>query len=231
MIVEDLFLDQNGEIVSQRLSPGSTSADYRFTELKDDVENYGWDATVPLDWGRSYIELSGGAQHARKARVYRQTEFSFGYGTESPGSTFVGELGDLFSDQRLFATIPNPNPDVGVADSRVFENQFDFNRQGANTNSYLAATMTDAAYGSVDWTVADTWRVAAGARWEDYRQASVPWNPYGFTPGAPQVNADFENPPESGQIPPERLAEIESWYFQEDKIYPSIGFTVRGRLA
>ena len=61
VIVEDLFLDQNGEIVSQRLSPGSTSADYRFTELKDDVENYGWDATVPLDWGRSYIELSGGA--------------------------------------------------------------------------------------------------------------------------------------------------------------------------
>ena len=230
VIVEDLFLDANGEIVSQRLSPGSTSADYRFTELTDDVENYGWDVTVPLDWGRSFIEFTAGAQHARKARVYRQTEFQFGYGTESPSETFVGELGDLFSDERLFATVPNPDPGVGVPGSQVFVNQFNFNRQGANTNSYLAATMTDAAYGSVDWTYADTWRIAAGARWEDYRQASVPWNPYGFTLGEPQVNADFESPPGSGNIPPERLAELDSWYFQEDKVYPSLGLTYMGSL-
>ena len=230
VILEDLFLDSNGDILSQRLSPGSTSADFRFTELSDDVENYGWDITVPLDWGRSYIEVTAGAQHARKARIYRQTEFLFGYGTESPPETFVGELGELFSDERLFATQPNPDPNVGVPNSQVFVNQFNFNRQGANTNSYLAATMTDGLYGSVDWTFADTWRVAAGARWEDYRQASVPWNPYGFTLGSPQVNADFENPPESGNIPPERLAELDSWYFAEDKVYPSLGLTYMGSL-
>ena len=35
--------------------------DFRFTELSDDVENYGWDITVPLDWGRSFIEVTAGA--------------------------------------------------------------------------------------------------------------------------------------------------------------------------
>jgi len=229
-IVSDLFLDENGEVVDERLSPGSTSADFRFTELEDEVENYGYDFMVPFDFGSNYVEVTAGAQHARKARLYRQTEFQMGYGTESPEDTFRGELGELFSDERLFDTIPNPDPGVGVPGSEVFVNQFEFNRQGADTNSYLAATMTDAAYGAIDWTIADTWRIAAGARWEDYRQASVPWNPYGFTLGEPQVNADFESPPESGNIPPERLAEIDSWYFQEDKVYPSLGLTYMGSL-
>lgn len=228
-IVSDTVVD-DGVVQSASVSVGSTSADYRFTELRDEVEDYGWSVNVPLEWGRSYVELAGGAAHNQKARTYRQTEFLFGYGSESPPETFQGSFDEVFSDQRLFATIPNPDPNVGVPGSEVFLNQFAFNRQGTNTNSYIAATMTDSIWGSVDWTFADTWRVAAGARWEDYRQASVPWNPYGFTLGSPQVNADFESPPESGNITPEGLAEIDSWYFQEDKIYPAIGLTYMGSL-
>ncbi len=221
---------ENGVVQSSAVSIGSTSADYRFTELRDEVEDAGWSVNLPLDWGRSYIELGGGAAHNQKARVYKQTEFLFGYGSESPSESFEGPFDVVFGDERLFDTVPNPDPNVGVPGAEVFVNQFQFNRQGANTNSYIAATMTDSVWGSVDWTYADTWRVAAGARWEDYRQASVPWNPYGYTLGSPQVNADFEDPPGSGQISEAGREEIDSWYFQEDKIYPALGLTYMGSL-
>ncbi len=230
VVTSDTFFDENGGLLSESVSPGSSSADYRFTELEDDVEDYGWRVALPLEFGNSFVELSGGAGHAQKARVYRQTEFSLGFRDVPDAATLEGDLGDVFSDENFFATVPNPNPNVGVPDSLVYENDLVFARVGANTNSYLAATMTDAVFGQVDWTIADTWRIVAGGRWEDYRQVSVPWNPYGFSIGQPQVDADFEDPPGSGNIPPADLEEIESWYFQEDKLYPTVALTYMGSL-
>ena len=37
----------------------------------------------------------------------------------------------------------------------------------------------DGIWGKVDWTYRDNWRVAVGARWEDYRQVAVEWDPWG----------------------------------------------------
>ena len=38
----------------------------------------------------------------------------------------------------------------------------------------------DAAWGKLDVTWNDTWRLAAGARWEDFSQLSVPIDQYEF---------------------------------------------------
>ncbi|MEL7187625.1 MAG: TonB-dependent receptor [Pseudomonadota bacterium] len=62
----------------------------------------------------------------------------------------------------------------------------------------------------------NTWRVAVGARWEDYRQVAVDWNPYGFSLADPQVTDDIE--------------ELENGTFNEDKVYPSLGLTYMGDL-
>ena len=219
-ITSDTTFDTNGAMTGETVSIGSNSADYRFTELEDDVRDYGWSAMLPVEFGNSYVEISGGGGHAQKARTYRQTQFSMGFRDVSDISVLEGPLNEVFSDENIFATIPNPDPNNPVPDSLVYENDLFFNRTGANTNSYLAATMTDAAFGQVDWTIADTWRIVAGARWEDYRQVSVPWNPYGFSLGSPQVDADFEG----------REEDLEELYFQEDKVYPSVGLTYMGSL-
>jgi len=197
------------------VSPGSTAADYRFTDLDDDVENWGWKGSLPLSIGQSYIEVSGGYDHAQKSRTYKQSEFSLGFLSVSSPSVLTGPLDQVFSDENLFAR-PEDNPLTAVDESRSYLNDALFDRQGANTNSYLAATMTDSAWGTVDWTWNDTWRFAVGARWEDYRQVAVEWNPYGFTEDDPQVTTDE--------------VVLEERTFQSDKIYPSLGITYMSDL-
>ena len=40
-----------------------------------EAEGDGRSIMVPFDFGSNYVEVTAGAQHARKARLYRQTEF------------------------------------------------------------------------------------------------------------------------------------------------------------
>ena len=201
-----------GAVISESVRLGSSAADFRFTRLDDRVEHYGWSGMLPLEFGASYVELSGGWDHARKSRTYRQTQISLGFLNVADPSVLTGSLGEVFSDANLLADAPDPSSPV--AGARVFLNNAEFDRRGTNSNSYLAAMMTDAVWGQVDWTIDDTWRIAAGARWEDYKQVAVDWNPYGYSAGDPQVTTD-----------PDALRDST---FLDDKVYPSVAFTYMG---
>lgn len=212
-IASETFTDRaTGAVLSESVRLTSSAADYRFTDLDDEVDNYGWSMALPLQLEDSFVEVSGGYDHAQKARTYRQSQFSLGYLGVSDSSVLDGTLGDVFSDEKILAD--SPDPSSSVPGTRVFDNNIVFDRQGANTNSYIAATMTDSVWGKFDWTWQDTWRVAVGARWEDYRQVAVDWNPYGFTEASPQVTTD-----------PDTLL-LGSFY--EDRIYPAVGITFMG---
>ena len=216
-VTSETFTDRTtGAVESESVRLGSSAADYRFTDLNDEVEHYGWSGTLPLEWGNSYVEVSGGWDHAQKARSYAQTQLSLGYLNVSDQSVLEGSLGDVFSDANILADIPDPDPTNPVPGARVFVNSVEFDRRGTNSNSYIAATMTDSAWGQVDWTFDDTWRVAAGARWEDYRQVAVDWNPYGFSLDDPQVTTDEDV--------------LALGTFNEDKVYPSAALTYMGDL-
>ena len=149
---------------------------------------------------RNLIEFKGGWQHARKARTYRQTQFSLGALNVDDTKALQLPLNEIFSE----SVIMNP------------ANNFVFDRQGTNNESYIAATMTDAVFGMVDWTLDDTWRLAVGARWEDYRQAAVNWNPFGYSEADPNVTTD-----------PDELAE---GVFAKDEIYPAAAITYMSDL-
>ena len=199
-----------GAVQGEAVTLSSQAADYRFTELDDEVQNYGWGFTLPFDTQRSVIELSGGWQHSRKARTYRQSQFSLGALAVDDPSTLGLSLSEVFSD----SVVLDP------------ANNFVFDRQGTNNESYIAATMTDGLYGSVDWTLDDTWRVAAGARWEDYRQVATPWNAFGYSGDNPQIDpcalvdpCDFTTNPDDNRTFTSEAA------FNEDKVYPAASFT------
>lgn len=188
------------EVESEAVRLSNTAADYRFTELDDEVQNWGWSATVPLYTDDSVVDLSFGYQHDRKARTYRQTQFSLGALAVDELATLSGPLDEVFSDENILDT----------------DNNYLFDLQGTNTQSYIAATMTDAVYGKVDWTWRDTWRIAAGARWEDYRQVAVDWNPFGYSQSDPQVTTNPEI--------------LERGTFLNDKVYPAVNLTYIGDL-
>jgi len=193
---------ETGEVLSSAVTLNNRAADYRFTDLDDRVENYGWGLTYPLAFGNSYVDVGVGYEHDQKARTYDQRQFSIGPGSGiSDFDILQGgpeDLGSIFSTANLLDPA----------------NDFIFAIQGTNNQSYLAATMTEAFYGKVDWTWNDTWRVAGGLRWEDYKQVAVDWNPLSFSIQNPQVTTD-----------PDRLAEQA---FQKDEIFPSVAVTYMG---
>jgi TonB-dependent receptor len=191
---------QTGAVQGEAVARDSNAADFRFTDLDDEVINHGWSATLPIDLERNRFALSGGYNHARKARTYRQSQFSIGALSVADTSVLRGPLDQVFSDENILDPA----------------NNFVFERQGTNNESYIAATMTDAIFGIVEWTYDDTWRIATGARWEDYRQVALAWNPYGFSQANPQVST---NP-----------AVLERGTFTSDEIYPSASVTYMSDL-
>ncbi|MDJ0812912.1 MAG: TonB-dependent receptor plug domain-containing protein [Woeseiaceae bacterium] len=199
-----------GRVLSDRVTRQSSAAEYRFTELEDEVENYGWKGTLPISLRNSYLEVSGGYDHAQKVRTYEQSEFSLGFLSVVDQSVLEGPLDQVFSDENLFERFPD-DPLTQIDESLAYVNDVQFDRQGSNTNSYLAATVTDSMWGKVDWTYKDSWRFAVGARWEDYRQVAVEWNPWGFSEENPQVTTD--------------PAILEERTFTEDEYYPAASVT------
>ncbi|MEL6870318.1 MAG: TonB-dependent receptor [Pseudomonadota bacterium] len=184
-----------GATLSDAVALDATAADYRFTELADEVRSSGVSITLPFTTERNVVDVTFGWDTDTKAREYLQYQFSIGALDIADPNALSGPLGDVFSDENIL------NP----------ENNFVFNRQGTNNQSYLAATITDAAFGTIDWTFDDRWRVNAGLRWEDYRQVALDWNPLGFSEADPQITQD-----------PEALANAS---FQRDDLFPSLAVT------
>lgn len=187
-----------GDVLSSQVTLDATAADFRFTKLNDDVTNYGWQATLPYYGQDLFLEVSGGYNYASKARRYEQAQFGLGFTRVADPAVLQGPLGDVFSDANLF----DPTNDVV------------FDRQGTNNQSYLAATITEAAFGKFDFTLRDKWRASAGLRWENYSQVALDWNIYGFTADDPQITQD-----------PDALL---AGTFQRDDWYPSIALTYIG---
>lgn len=162
------------EVLDEQVTLSNTAGDFRFTDLEDQLENYGWSFSLPVDTRRHLVEFTGGYNHARKIRTYEQTQFSLGAIAVADSGSLRGSLDQVFSE----ASITDPS------------NNFIFDRQGTNNESYIAATMTDGVFGAVDWTIDDKFRIATGLRWEDYRQVAVSWNPYGYSLADPQISND-----------------------------------------
>ncbi len=184
-----------GAVESASVNLSSSAADFRFTQLDDDVTSYRWQAVLPIETARSIIELSAGAEHGQKSRTYRQAQFGLGPLQVDVPSVLTGPLGTVFSD----TNVTNP------------ANGFVFDLIGTNNQSYLAATMTDAVFGNLDWTLDDRWRASVGARWEDYRQVALDWNIFGNGIDNPQISND-----------PVILAR---GTYRNDKVYPSVSLT------
>ena len=91
---------------------------------------------------------------------------------------------------------------------------FRIQEQGSASRSYLAATMVDASYGMVDWTFDDSWRITAGARYEDYRQIALPWNVFGYTLDQPQLPTDLDT--------------LSAAAFADDDYFPSVSLVYMG---
>lgn len=202
-------------VLGEQVVLSNTSGDFRFTDLDDEVQDYGWSFNLPYYGNSNSVEFAGGFSHSRKARTYEQLQFSLGATSVADPGALQGSLDTVYSDSNILDT----------------ENNFIFDRQGTNNESYIAATMTDAIFGQVDWTYDDTWRLAVGARWEDYRQAAVEWNPLGFSAEDPQINpCNLIDPCDFTSSDDDARTFTSDAVFSEDKVYPSASITYMSDL-
>ena len=133
-----------GAVQSASIRQDVSAADFRFTDLEDEVLSYGSTVNLPFIFDNATVDVTFGYQYGRKARVYQQREF--GLGSANAASTLLaGSVGQVFSD----VAITNP------------ANGFQLRVQGG-ARSYIAATLTSGYFGMIDTLLNDTWRFTIG---------------------------------------------------------------------
>jgi TonB-dependent receptor len=199
---EDTVDPATGAVISTAVRRSSSAANYRYTDLEDEVESYGWDLMRPFSGDNIDVEVSGGWDYSRKARGYLQTELTLG--TTTAGAPLTGTPGSVLTDTNLLNSA----------------NQFRLGIGGIGTESYLAAQTVEGAYLKFDAMLGDAWRLSGGVRWEQFYQASLPIDPLEFDTDVGQSVI-----PVSGSDPDQNAASLMSVLFTEDQTYPTLSAT------
>jgi TonB-dependent receptor len=201
---EDTVDPVTGSLISTAMRRSSSAANYRYTDLQDEVESYGWDLMKPIAARNLDLELSGGWDYSRKAREYLQTELTLGTTAPAAGPILVGTPGGVLTDANLL------NP----------ANAFGLGIGGIGTESYLAAQTVEGAFLKLDATVGERWRFGGGVRWEQFYQLSLPIDPLEFNPSVGQSVIRV-----TGSDPDQNAANLLPIVFKEDELYPALSAT------
>lgn len=185
-----------GNAISSNILASANSIQFLFSDLADEVETWGGQLTVPFTGNSWDLELSGGGSYNRKGRSFQQLSFAL---ATQPTDGFAAISGLPISEALSDENILDPN--VGITTLTPA------GRIG--TESYGAGQITDAGFGKFDLLVNDTWRLSGGARWENFRQVSVPIDYLNF----------------DGQRIPLSPEEIEESTFLSDEWYPMLSAT------
>jgi len=186
-----------GEVLSSSIRSTTSAAEYRFTDLEDDVDSYGYKLNLPFE--RASGRLTGGAfggyDYYQKGRSYLQTQFNLGTTAAAATPILEGTPGTVLTDENILDPV----------------NEFLLSLGGIGTESYLAGETIDAAFGGVDLTLDERWRMNAGVRWESWSQLSVPVNQYEFRTSVGKVPLTAEQLANAGK--------------SDDDLYPSAAIT------
>jgi outer membrane receptor protein involved in Fe transport len=193
---QDQVDPQTGSVLRTFVRPSATSAEYRFSELLDDVRSRGFSVAMPLTFGPAQLLVSGGGDYYQKARSYLQNQLNFGSTVASASGVLQGTPESVFTD-------------ANVLDPR---NGFALSIGGIGTESYLAGETIGAGWGKFDLKWGESWRISGGARHEDFLRVVAPVNPLQFDVNRSKIVL----PPGSG---------VESLARQQDDWYPALAVT------
>lgn len=191
---EDGIFDQETE---SSLRGATTASRYTFQNLDDEVENWGFNVSLPLTYKRSEIELKFGGDFIEKTRE--------SYARRIDVNTLAFDDLDLTGDEvdQILSEDVMLNHPLQTNDNIIRDTSVD-------GDDYYSAQKVDAFYGEVDWFYNHKWRVTAGIRWEDFRQVVAPLDP---------ATGQFDLPSEPTE---EDLADL---IFSEEDFYPAMALT------
>lgn len=208
--IDDIDPD-TGEFIRRRVNESATAASYRYQDLEDEVESYGFDVTLPLSFQSTEVRLTAGYKYDRKARDYSALTVNI----DTAGANLDalnGNTSEVFSDDNISDPL----------------NRFETTFGSGRPESYLAAQTTEAGFFMFDVTWQDTWRLVGGLRSETYQQVSIPID-----------ELDFQNGPSAEVIAEGSFTEDEVYpalsltYIHDDEFQIRFGYgrtTVRPDL-
>lgn len=143
--------------VTSFLRRNQNAVNYSFGDMKDNTENFSWNAKLPLTLGKAEMTLSGGYSYFERNRNAQTDRFNFdtvGYSLEQ----LSGSFSEIFSDESILNAA----------------NGFKISNVTTQADDYLAAQMIDAGYGALELNYDYKFRLNLGVRYEDFKQISLP---------------------------------------------------------
>lgn len=177
------------------LNNATTAARYSFQRLNDEVENYGFNVTMPVTLGSTQMDLKAGADWVTKTRFASNRRFDINTRAFADSSLLEGsELGAILTDE----VIANADLNLPLLNDTTVAG-----------DDYASAQVIDAYYFQADTFLGD-WRITAGVRYEDFKQVVAPFVPQ---------TGEFDLP--SGATTDDLL----DLTFIEDDFYPALALT------
>ncbi len=191
---EDGIFDLTNE---SSLRKATTASRYSFQKLNDKVENYGFNASLPIMLNHTEIELKIGADFIEKTRD--------AFARRIDVNTLAFDNLDLSGSQ-----MANILTDEVILNQPLRNNEFIIRDTSIAGDDYYSAQLIDAYYIEGDFFFSQTWRISGGIRWENFRQVVAPLDP---------ATGKFDIP---ANPTTEDLAKLA---FKEDGFYPALALT------
>ena len=156
---EDGIFSLDNEIALRR---GNTASRYSFQKLEDEVENYGFNVSLPVSLDKWEIELKSGANFIQKERNASNRRFD----VNTLAITGVDLSGRNVSEILTDSVLQNAQlTDRILRDTTIAG------------DDYQSAQVVDAYYVEGDFFFDNKWRFSGGVRWEEYKQATFGFDP------------------------------------------------------
>ncbi|WP_159819806.1 TonB-dependent receptor domain-containing protein [Colwellia sp. 20A7] len=179
------------------LRKASTSTRYTFQDLDDEVENYGYNLSLPLAFSGTEVELKFGGNFVKKSReaFARRVDIN----TLALGDLDLtgSQLNNILTDD-VILNYPLSGNDNIMRDTSIAG------------DDYYSGQMIDAYYVEADFFFNDKLRVVGGIRYEDFRQVVAPLDP---------ATGKFDLPSQPTE------ADLADLAFQEDEFFGALALT------
>ncbi len=173
---------------------GRTAARYDFQDLEDSVEHFSFNASLPIYTANLEMEFKVGASFVDKTRDAENRRFDLDTRALPSGYDLNGnDINEILSNDKLnganlFRSVLNDTTIAG--------------------DLYTAEQSIDAYYLEADFFINNKYRISGGARFEDFSQTALPYNPF-------TGEVDLTNDQNS----------VSDLSFEEDGVYPSLALT------
>ena len=192
--VEDSVFDLINE---SSLRKATTASRYSFQDLNDKVENYGFNASIPLTFDSSDVEIKVGADFIEKSRDSFARRIDINTLAFDNIDLSGHQMNSILTDEVILNQALNGN-ELIIRDTSIAG------------DDYLSAQLIDAYYIETDVIFAQKWRVTGGVRWEDYRQVVAPLDP---------ATGQFDLPAQPTSEDLDKLS------YQQDDFFPALSLT------